>query len=153
MKMGVWTVPGSRMKAGRPHRVPLSDQAMAVLKSMEASAMLDPMRYVFPGGRKGRPLSNNAMLALLKRMKRSDITVHGFRSTFRDWARETTSHPRDVAEAALAHVLADKTEAAYARGDLMTKRSVLMADWAEYCARPSATATVLSLPTSKVRGA
>ncbi len=148
LESGVWTVPGTRMKAGRPHRVALSRVALAVLQSMRASAMLDPTGYVFPGNRKGRPLSNNTMRAVLKRMKRLDITVHGFRSTFKDWAREATSHPRDVAEAALAHVLEDKTEAAYARGDMLPKRIVLMADWADYCDGTTRTGVVIEMRQS-----
>jgi integrase len=93
----------------------------------------DPYPFVFPGGRTTAPLSNAAMASVLRRMGRSDITVHGFRSAFRDWAREQTNFPREVAEAALAHVVRDKVEAAYARGDLLAKRAELMAAWAEYC--------------------
>jgi len=94
---------------------------------------------VFPGGRKGRPLSNMAMEMLLRRMGRNDLTVHGFRSTFRDWAAEATGYPGDVAEAALAHVVGDKVEAAYRRGDLFEKRSRMMDDWAAFCDRAAQT--------------
>ena len=106
---------------------------MAILKEMTAGAEPGEEAFVFPGGRKGRPLSNMAMLTLLKRMKRSDLTVHGFRSTFRDWAAERTNYPREVAEMALAHVVGDKVEAAYRRGDLFKKRRRLMDEWARFC--------------------
>jgi hypothetical protein len=135
MQKGVWTIPGARMKAGREHRVPLSDQAMAVLRELHRQRDDDADDWVFPGRGKGRPLSNMAMEMLLRRMKRDDLTVHGFRSTFRDWTAETTGYPGDVAEAALAHVVGDKVEAAYRRGDLFEKRSRLMADWAVFCDR------------------
>ena len=137
-----WTIPGARMKAGREHRVPLSAPALAILATM-ALAGSEPHAFVFPGNTSGRgkakakgkarPLSNMAMMALLRRMDRPDLTVHGFRSTFRDWAAEETSASREVAEMALAHTLKDKTEAAYRRGDLFAKRAALMADWAEFC--------------------
>lgn len=134
-----WTVPGERMKAGREHRVPLSAPALAILATM-ALPGTEPGGFVFPGSASGRaakgkarPLSNMAMTALLRRMERGDLTVHGFRSTFRDWAAEETSYPREVAEMALAHTLKDKTEAAYRRGDLFAKRAALMADWAAFC--------------------
>jgi len=124
----VWTVPASRIKAGREHRVPLQPAAIALLGE---SGDLDEL--VFPSPvKEGKPLSDAALTAVLERMDRGDITVHGFRSTFRDWAGETTSHPREVIEAALAHKLKDKAEAAYARGDLFQKRRRLMSDWAAY---------------------
>ncbi|MCL2657373.1 MAG: tyrosine-type recombinase/integrase [Betaproteobacteria bacterium] len=127
---GLWTVPPERMKARREHRVPLSTDAVALVKTLlEASGS----EFVFPG-RGNKPLSNMAMLQLLKRMARKDLTVHGFRSTFKDWARETTDYPNEVSEAALAHVIGDQTEAAYARGDLFNKRAGLMQDWADYLA-------------------
>lgn len=124
-----WIIPADRMKMRKEHRIPLSDQAVAIIKAMEGVKQND---YVFPGARYNKPLSNMAMLQLLERMKRSDITVHGFRSTFRDWAGETTHFPREVCEAALAHGLKDKAEAAYARGDLFVKRGALMQEWAGY---------------------
>jgi len=127
---GVWTVPAERMKMGKEHRVPLSARAIALAKAQEDVKRGD---YVFPGARDKKPLSNMAMLQLLERMKRDDITVHGFRSTFRDWAGETTNYPREVCEAALAHGIKDKAEAAYARGDLFVKRTALMQDWETYC--------------------
>jgi integrase len=116
----IWTVPANRIKAGREHRVPVSPGALAVLNEVRNGA--DRGGYIFAGGKAGRPLSNMALLALLKRMERSDLTVHGFRSTFRDWAAESTSYPREVAEMALAHAIGDKVEAAYRRGDLFEKR-------------------------------
>jgi len=127
----VWTIPADRMKMGKEHRVPLSARALEIVKAQQE---LQENAYVFPGARYGKPLSNMAMLQLLERMDRKDITVHGFRSTFRDWAGETTHYPREVCEAALAHGIKDKAEAAYARGDLFQKRAALMQDWANYSA-------------------
>jgi integrase len=128
----LWTIPASRMKAGREHRVPLSEPALAVLR--EAARLgSEPQGFVFPGARQAKPLSNMAMAMLLARMGRDDLTVHGFRSTFRDWCAEATNTPRELAEAALAHTLKDKVEAAYQRGDLMEKRRRLMEEWAEFC--------------------
>jgi integrase len=128
LKEKVWTVPAGRMKGHREHRVPLSDPAIAILKALPRES-----DFVFPGGRKGSALSNMAMSEMLKRMKRLDITVHGFRSSFRDWVAEKTSYANIVAEMALAHAIDDKTEAAYRRGELITKRTRLMADWARFC--------------------
>ena len=135
MANAVWTIPPERMKAGREHRVPLSDAALELLREMLRVA--ESGDWVFPGGRAGKPLSNMAMAMLLKRMKRDDLTVHGFRSTFRQWCAEATNAPRELAEAALAHTLRDKVEAAYQRGDMMEKRRRLMADWAAFCVRPA----------------
>jgi integrase len=127
---GVWTVPASRIKAGREHRVPLQPAAIAPL-----GAPGEPDELVFPSPVKaGKPLSDAALAAVLERMGYDEITVHGFRSTFRDWAGETTPHAREVIEAALAHKLKDKAEAAYARGDLFRKRRRLMQDWAVHLA-------------------
>ena len=139
LDLGIWVVPAERMKSKREHRVPLSDDAVSVLKAVEGRSQ----RYVFPGHKRGSHLSNIAMLQVLKRLGRTDITVHGFRSTFRDWCAESTNYPADVAEMALAHVLRDKTEAAYRRGDLFEKRARLMADWARYCSKPSVAAKVI----------
>ncbi|PCE27099.1 integrase [Paraburkholderia acidicola] len=125
----IWTIPDDRMKAGKEHRVPLSKAALCILKMMKNHRQND---YVFAGQRENRPLSNMALLQLLKRMERGDLTAHGFRSTFRDWVGETTHYPREVAEAALAHLLKNKAEAAYARGDLFSKRAAMMQDWADY---------------------
>jgi len=126
-----WTIPADRMKAGKEHRVPLSDAATALLKTL---ARVAGSSFVFPAPR-GGPLSDMALTAVLKRMNYAGLTQHGFRSTFRDWAGETTSYPREVIEHALAHQLKDKAEAAYQRGDLMVKRTRLMADWAAYCGK------------------
>ena len=144
LQAATWTVPAERMKAGREHRVPLSDGALDVLREVaKLGTKPDPKAFVFPGGKVGKPLSSMALLMLLRRMGRGDLTAHGFRSTFRDWCAEATNYPREVAEAALAHTLRDKTEAAYQRGDLMEKRRRLMAEWASFCARP--VAAVVSL--------
>jgi integrase len=128
-----WAVPAERMKAKREHRVPLSDAALSILHRM-APSRGKPEDFVFPGLKPGKPLSNMAFKMVLRRMGRAELTVHGFRSTFRDWVGEATAHPREVAEMALAHTVKDKTEAAYARGDLFQKRRVLMQDWAVCCA-------------------
>ena len=137
----IWVVPGARMKAAREHRVPLSGPALAILKKMKEIRESD---FVFPGGRKGKPLSNMAMLAVLKRMGRDDLTAHGFRSTFRDWAAERTTFPREVVEMALAHTIENKVEAAYRRGDLFQKRRQLMEGWARFCETKALPAKVVS---------
>ena len=130
-----WAIPGERMKNRKPHTVPLSDAAIAAINKLaELRTSNAPGAFVFPGMRKGKSLSNMAMLATLKRMKRSDLTVHGFRSCFTDWARETTNFAREIREASLAHTLESATEAAYARGDLLEKRRNLMNAWAKACA-------------------
>jgi integrase len=131
LKARVWTVPASRMKAGREHRVPLSEAALAVLKRVQPEEV-NESSLVFPGARPGKPLSNMTFLMLLRRMKVEDVTGHGFRSTFRDWVSENTSFPTELAERALAHTIADKTEAAYARGDMFDKRRALMESWAQH---------------------
>ncbi len=126
---GVWTIPAERMKAGKEHRVPLSPPARALLGPPGAREKL-----IFQSPQKpGRPLSDMTLTALLRRMLEAPVTVHGFRSTFRDWAGEDSTFPREVIEAALAHRLKDKAEAAYARGDLFTKRRALMDAWAARC--------------------
>ncbi|EKE75527.1 integrase family protein [Oceanibaculum indicum P24] len=134
----VWTVPGERMKAGRPHRVPLTRQALAVLEKARMIRDEENGDYVFPGWKTGRPLSNMSLAMLLRRMDIEDLTVHGFRSTFRDWAAEQTSFAREVAEMALAHAISDKVEAAYRRGDLFEKRRRMMQAWADFCDQPPA---------------
>jgi integrase len=131
----IWTIPKERMKKGREHRVPLSDQAIEVLKSINRN---EGSPWVFDSRGKGKPLSNMAMSNYLKgTLGFKEYTVHGFRSSFRDWAGETTGHSREVIEQSLAHSLADQTEAAYQRGDYLEKRRALMADWAEYCFKPN----------------
>jgi len=136
-----WVVPAERMKSKSEHRVPLSDAAIAALEGVKGRSK----RYVFPGHKRGSHLSNMAMMQVLKRLDRTGITVHGFRSTFRDWCAESTNYPSDVAEMALAHTLRDKTEAAYRRGDLFEKRARLMADWARYCSKPAKPARVIAI--------
>ena len=143
LEQKAWTVPASRMKAQREHRVPLAPRAVKLLEKLRE--MIPSGNYVFPGGRPGKPLSNMAMLALLKRMGRSDLTAHGFRSTFRDWAAESTNYPREVAEAALAHTLADKVEAAYRRGDLFEKRRLMMNAWENHCKAVKKSADVVKI--------
>lgn len=135
LEQRVWNIPASRMKAARAHRVPLSGPAIDILRSMKAlnDAHPAPSRYVFNGQRWGSHPSEAVMLSLLKRIGRRDIVPHGLRSTFRDYIAEQTSFPREVAEAALAHSLKDKTEAAYQRGDFLEKRAEMMDAWAAYC--------------------
>jgi integrase len=132
----LWTIPPSRMKEGGEHRVPLPQRALDVLEEMRIVRQGD---LVFPGRRRGRPPSHEAMLRVLARMKRADLTAHGFRSTFRDWAAECTNFPREVCEMALAHAVGNRAEAAYRRGDLFQKRQQLMDAWARFAtAAPSA---------------
>jgi integrase len=145
-KARLWTVPGSRMKSGREHRVPLSDGAVAVLEGMKAIREGD---FVFPGGRARRPLSNMAFLMLLRRMGRGDLTAHGFRSTFSDWCSERTNFPAEVREMALAHTVSDKVEAAYRRGDLFQKRRQVMDAWARYCVAPAGAGEVVTLAAAR----
>jgi integrase len=142
IKDDVWVVPAGRMKGGREHRVPLSPAAAAIVETMRALGAGD---YLFPGGKTGKPLSNMAMLVLLRRMNRADLTVHGFRSTFRDWAAERTNFPSEVVEMALAHAVSGKVEAAYRRGDLFEKRRKLMEAWASYCAAPARGGQVVAM--------
>lgn len=132
LQEGVWIIPATAMKAGREHRVPLCERALELLEEMEKAKIAEAVGYVFPGSGR-RPLSNMAMSSVLKRMNRAKITVHGFRSTFRDFASEATSAPHEVAEMALAHTIANKAEAAYRRGDLFDKRRELMKSWAAWC--------------------
>jgi integrase len=135
----VWSIPGTRMKAGFEFRVPLTDRAVEVLKKLKpAGVEIVPNSYVFPGRKTDAPLSNMAMLELLRDLRGMGNTVHGFRSTFKDWAAETTNHANIVSEMALAHTIGDKTEEAYRRGDLFQKRRKLMDDWARFLSRDSA---------------
>lgn len=126
----LWNVPGERMKANRPHDVPLPHRTLEILSEVKLLREVGSP-FVFPG-RSGKPLSNMTMLALLRRMGEK-VTVHGFRSAFKTWAEEQTNHPHAVIEAALAHIIGDKTERSYMRGDWISKRRVLMDDWATYC--------------------
>ena len=131
LKQGIWTVPAARMKGGRAHRVALSRRASAVLKKLDAARTGE---YVFPGQRPGKPLSGMAMEMILRRMKVEGVTVHGFRSSFRDWCGELSTFSRELAEAALSHVSGDQTERAYRRGDALEKRRTVLADWDTYLA-------------------
>jgi integrase len=141
LKKAVWTIPATRMKAGHEHRIPLTKRALEILDPL---LMASKNRHVFAGNGPNRPLSNMAMSMLLKRMNRPDITVHGFRSTFRDWASEQTSFPHETCEHALAHRISDKAEAAYRRGDQFEKRRKLMEAWTSFC-EPRKSAKVLPL--------
>lgn len=136
----IWTIPAERMKAGKEHRIPLSESACKLLGSTLRISGTGS-RYVFPS-LKGSTLSDMTLTAVLRRMERNDITVHGFRSSFRDWAAETTAFPREVIEHAMSHQLKDKAEAAYQRGDLLIKRAKLMEAWAAYCEHSSGMAEV-----------
>jgi integrase len=131
----LWTVSADRMKAGREHRVPLSDRAVEIIAEMKKHR-LDGQEFVFTGAR-GGPLSNMALLMTLRRMGYAALTTHGFRSTFRDWAAERSEFPAEVAEMALAHVVGDKVEAAYRRGDLFEKRRQIMEAWCRFCSTSS----------------
>lgn len=135
LEQHLWLIPAERMKASRPHRVPLSEPAMEILRFMKTLNEANPVpsKYVFQGQSQGQHPSEAIMLSLLKRIDRTDIVPHGFRSTFRDYVAEQTDFPREIAEAALAHSLRDKTEAAYQRGDYLEKRRELMDAWGRYC--------------------
>jgi integrase len=134
----LWTIPAGRMKAGREHRVPLSPRAVAIAQAMHEGGRGRPAdgEYVFPGQKPGRPMSAMALTNVLRRMRITDVTVHGFRSAFRDWAAECTHAAHEVCEAALAHVVGNKVVAAYWRTDLFDKRRQLMDAWAIYCTTP-----------------
>lgn len=156
----VWVVPADRMKAGRLHRIPLPGPAVALLRRL-VELRTGPDALVFPGGRVGRPLSDMALSVLIRRMNAKDeaprwvdvtgrpVVPHGFRSTFRVWAGEQTHYPREVVEAALAHTVRDKVEAAYARTDLLERRRPLMEEWSTWCERPSSGAEVVAIAGRK----
>ena len=146
----LWVIPAARMKAGKEHRVPLSDAALSLL---DALPKIDAGDLVFPASRTGlggvaKPLSDMALTTVMRRMG-LDAVPHGFRSTFRDWCSERTNYPRDVAEMALAHTIGDKVEAAYRRGDLFDKRRRMMDDWAAFLARPDLPTQVVDLATRR----
>ena len=126
----IWNCPAERMKAHKMHRVPLSPPALALLRSLPRG---EPEAFIFPGARPGKPLSNMVMKSLFKRMGEHKITTHGFRSSFRDWAGESTHFPREICEAALAHAVGNPVELSYRRGDALEKRRALMSAWAAYC--------------------
>jgi integrase len=128
----IWTVPPARTKSGRPHRIPLSEGAIALLSHLRRIN-----EYIFPGPYRAH-MSLSTLRLLLKRMGRTDATGHGFRSTFSTWARDTTSFPREIVEAALAHVIGDAAERAYARTDMFERRRTLMMQWSDYCDRKEA---------------
>ena len=128
----VWSIPGDRTKSGRPLRVPLCERALEIVRSALPKAKYG---YLFPGCKEGHPLSNMAMLILLRRMSRHGITVHGFRSTFRDWVAECTEYPDSLAEEALAHIISSQTVAAYRRRDQLERRRQMMEDWGRYCGK------------------
>ena len=148
LQAGVWAVPPERMKAGREHRVPLGYRAVELLS---AAGPGEPGAIVFPGVR-GKPLSDMSMSAVLKRMDRHDITVHGFRSAFRDWCAETTNFPREMAELALAHTVGDKVEAAYRRGDMFEKRRQMMQAWERHCSTVAPAGDVLPMQGKTAAG-
>lgn len=127
----IWVIPDGRMKAGKEHRVPLSKEALKIIDEMQ-KLLCKSTELVFEGAKANRPISEAALLKEVK-LHSSELTVHGFRSSFRDWCAEQTNYPRELAEAALAHSLKDKTEAAYQRGDMLEKRRELMNSWADYC--------------------
>jgi integrase len=154
LEAAVWTIPATRMKARREHRVPLTEAAMIVLRALPR---IEGESWIFPGGRSGRPLSTMALLMCMRRLgygvngERGGYVPHGFRSSFRDWAGEVSSFPTNIAEAALAHVLGDKTEAAYARGDLFAKRRKLMEEWSAWCGKGRPEAVVDIRNAAKAR--
>jgi len=145
LSKNIWTVPAARMKMGEEHRVPLSPRAVEIIRKLMETRWGD---YLFPGNTINRPMSDMSMLMLLRRMGFQHVTVHGFRSTFRDWANETTSFPYEVCERALAHKTEDETQRAYARGDLLAKRAKLMSAWANYI-EPKAASNVVQLSREK----
>jgi integrase len=138
----LWVIPSSRMKAGVEHRVPLSGPTLAILDDMRT---IRQGTLVFEGARAGRPLSHESMLRVLRAMGRDNLTVHGFRSTFRDWCGDMTNFPREICEAALAHTVGSKVETAYRRGSALEKRRQLIDAWARYCAKPAITGDVVAL--------
>ncbi len=134
LEEGIWTVPAERMKGKREFRMPLSKPALTLIRNMaDLRVSEDPNLFIFPGATSSGMLSNNTMLKVLERLGRPEVTTHGFRSTFKDWASECTSFPPEVSEIALAHAVDDKVEAAYRRGDLFRKRRDLSEAWANYC--------------------
>jgi integrase len=141
VEQAMWVIPVERMKGGREHKVPLSPRAVVILNQLSEVRLSE---FVFPGQDESRPISGIALRRLLRKM-RPGVTVHGFRSAFRDWAAETTDFPNHVVEMALAHTVSDAVEAAYRRGDLFEKRRKLMEQWAAFCVQSPATAEIVSL--------
>lgn len=144
----VWHIPGERMKAGKPHDVPLTPRALEILRAQHATRLSD---YVFPGGRSPRkPLSNMAMISVLRRMKLGRYTPHGQRSSFRDWCGDATNFPRDLAEMALAHKVGDEVELAYRRGTALARRRKLMEAWERYCTTTKGSGNVVAMKVGAV---
>ena len=141
LKAKVWVVPGDRTKAGREHRIPLTDETLSILEDIKD---FKHNNFVFPGTRRGQGISDTAVRKKLQN-KHPGLTVHGFRSSFRDWCAEMTNYPRELAEKALGHVLQDKVEAAYQRGDLFEKRRKLMDSWTDYCLKEQTEADVVPI--------
>jgi len=139
----IWTIPSERMKMGLPHRVPLCDTACDLVKRAMRTARYG---YLFPGDKKGAPLSNMAMLELLDGMGYTDITVHGFRSTFQDWAEEYGEYPEVLADKAIAHKTSNKARRPYQRGDMLERRRKMMDHWSQYCAGMSASVVSITPP-------
>jgi integrase len=146
LEEGIWTIPPYRMKASREHRVPLSDRALAIVTELNNLRTSD---YVFSGRVAGRPLSAMAMEMVLRRLKVSKATVHGFRSSFRDWSGNETAFPREIAEQALAHVVGDQTEQAYRRSDALERRRTLMQAWAKFC-EPDADENIIAMDRYRI---
>ncbi|MFM0619268.1 integrase arm-type DNA-binding domain-containing protein [Paraburkholderia nemoris] len=142
----VWSIPGDRTKSGRPLRVPLCERALEIVRSALPKAKYG---YLFPGCKEGHPLSNMAMLILLRRMSRHGITVHGFRSTFRDWVAECTEYPDSLAEEALAHIITSQTVAAYRRRDQLERRRLMMEEWGRYCEKEQTNTTQMASAVSE----
>ncbi|PVX84308.1 integrase [Paraburkholderia unamae] len=142
----VWTIPGERMKGGIEHRVPLSDEAVAIVREQQDQGA--KWGWLFPSNREGKSLSNMAMATVLRRMERRDITVHGFRSTFRDWVADCTDYPDSLAEQALAHTIKSMVESAYRRRDMLERRRGMMEDWAAHCRGERAVVLPFTAPAS-----
>jgi len=128
LEAAAWTIPAERMKSGKEHRVPLSEPVLDILRTQQRQDLI----WVFPGRKPGKSLSQDSMLALLRRMEQA-ATVHGFRSSFRVWAAEQTAYPKEIPELALAHTVGSTVELAYQRSDLFERRRILMQEWAEWC--------------------
>jgi len=142
---GVWAIPADRMKADKEHSIPLSSRALEIIQQLYE---VRTSEYIFQGGRVGKGLSNAAMDKLLQVSMKYDVTVHGFRSTFRDWTAEETTYPNELCEMAMAHTIKNQAEAAYRRGDMLKKRMQLMEDWQKYIEQEPVTAKVISIKTA-----
>ena len=145
----VWIIPKERMKEKKEHRVPLSDRVVEILKGLPREGDVRNSGFVFIGARKGQPLGKNTFFKLLDAMGHDDVTTHGFRSSFRTWAAQTTHFPPDICEVALSHAVGGKSSAAYQRGDLLEKRRVMMKAWAKFCLTPKRDASVIPITGRK----